>query len=325
MIPNRENKNNVLITETDITNILNKYEVDVPINNIDIYQKAFIHRSYLKVINNESKDDYFEQSNERYELLGDCILNCIVGTYLFTRFENKNEGELTKLKIKIIKSKTLGMLSKKMDLNKYIIISSHVEDENGRLNIRILEDLFECFIGAIFLDNHKNKIDSDWFNSIKKITDMEKLLIEHELKIKKNDLSEILLYIELNKKYREIVNMLISDKSNGFYICQKFIINVIETELDLLSINLINDNYKDQLQQYFLKNYKNLFPRWEVLNIEGPTNNRIHTVCVKDEKGEIIGLGKSKKKIDAEQIASKQALVSLGLILDNEESSYCFE
>ena len=310
---NKENINNIYLKEDDIISILNKYNIDIKVNNIDIYQKAFIHKSFLKSINNE----LFNESNERYELLGDCILGCIVGTYLFTRFESKPEGELTKLKIKIIQSKTLGMLSKRMNLGKYIIISQHVETENGRENIRILEDLFESFIAAIFLDNHKNKIDSDWFNKIKEINNIEEKLNEIESNITNYSLSE---YIFLNKKYRILINSIITDKSNGFYICQKFIINVIETELDILSLLLKNDNYKTQIQEYFHSNYKNILPKWEVLNIEGPTNNRIHTICIKDDKGEIIGIGKSKKKSDAEQIASKQALKNLGFDIDESDN-----
>jgi len=318
MLEQRDNKNNIYITHDDIKNILLKYNIDIKINNLEIYQKDFIHRSFL-LLNKKQKKDYYNESNERYELLGDCILGCVVGTYLFTRFEDKNEGELTKLKIKIIKSSTLGKLSKKMNLGKFVIISNPVENENGRENIRILEDLFETFIGALYLDNRIGEIDSDWFNSIKLIKELEAELITME----NNDNLDINEYIAKNKQYRNLINLILTDKSNGFYICQKFIINVIESELDLLKLLQVNDNYKDQLQQYFLKNYKNIFPKWEVLTSEGHASNRIYTICIKDDKGIIIGIGKSKKKIAAEQLASKEALKYLGydIISDDEQSN----
>lgn len=312
-----DNKNNITIGTKDLIEIFNRYNINISINNLEIYQKAFIHRSFLvnkkQQKTNSSPLDSFNESNERYELLGDCILGCIVGTYLFTRFGDKNEGDLTKLKIKIIKSSTLGYLSTKMNLGKFLIISNPVEVENGRENMRILEDLFESFIGAIYLDNRNNEIDSDWFNNIKIIKSIENELTDIETKLKNSFSVELLnTYIDKNKLYRDYINIILNDKSNGFYICQKFIINIIETELDILQLLQINDNYKDQLQQYFLKNYKNIFPKWEVLNIDGPTYNRIYTIGIKDDKGIFIGIGKSKKKIDAEQLASKEALKYLG-------------
>lgn len=311
------NKNNLYITNKDINIILQKYNIDIEINNLEIYQKAFIHRSYLLILNNtEDKNiENIEESNERLELLGDCILGCVVGTYLFTRFSEKKEGELTQLKIKIIKSKTLAFLGRQLDLGKFVILTTHVENEGGRDCDRILEDLFECFIGALYLDNQNSPIDSDWFNSVKELIMYTKLLDNYESELALGAHIEspkkLYEYIELNKKYRFLVNKIINDKSNGFYICQKFIINVIEAELDFMELLTTNDNYKAELQQYFHKYYKNIQPKWEILRVEGPTNNRIYTMCIKDDKGEIIGIGSSKKKIDAEQLASKQALINL--------------
>jgi hypothetical protein len=72
MLEQRDNKNNIYITHDDIKNILLKYNIDIKINNLEIYQKAFIHRSFL-LLNKKQKKDYYNESNERYELLGDCI------------------------------------------------------------------------------------------------------------------------------------------------------------------------------------------------------------------------------------------------------------
>jgi dsRNA-specific ribonuclease len=311
------NKNNVYITDEDIKTILIRYGINIKINNLDLYQKAFIHRSYLIILNKEqSKEEIeneklikIEESNERLELLGDCILGCIVGTYLFTRFSDKTEGELTQLKIKIIRRRTLAFLGRKMNLGKYIIITQHVESEGGRDCDRILEDLFECFIGALYLDNQSSQIDSEWFNNIILIKEIEK-----KLELLEQNMTDINHYIYLNKQYRDLINLILTDKSNGFYICQKFIINVIENELDLIKLLTENDNYKAELQQYFHKYYKNIAPKWDILTIDGPTNNRLYTMCIKDDKGEIIGIGRAKKKIDAEQLASKEALINLGVL-----------
>ena len=305
----KENNKNIAVTEKDIEEILHKRGIIIPINNLSIFQNCFIHRSAKLIINDK------DTSNERFELLGDCILGCVVGTYIFTRFEDQNEGFLTQLKIKIIRSKTLGMLGKKMGLGKFIILSQHVENENGRNNVRILEDLFESFIGALFLDNGGCiPLDSDWISNKAELVRLDGEIARFEKAHEKMNKEQLLYYKSLNQRHRELSRLANFNKSNGFLICQRFIISVLETELDLLHMINTNDNYKDQLQHYFQRRYKGLFPEWKIEEIKGPTNNRIHTISISDDRGMIIGIGTAKKKIDAEQEASRVALIHLGLI-----------
>lgn len=314
----KDNNKNVLVTKADIESILESKGINIGVKNLGLYQNCFIHRSAkLSVFGKET-------SNERFELLGDCILGCVTGTYIFTRFEDQNEGFLTQLKIKIIRSKTLGMLSKQMGLGKFIVLSQHVEHEKGRTNVRILEDLFESFIGALFLDNGGcAPLDPDWIKNLKELAILDKQLTKIEGKFGDAHVAEVCLskihkYIALNKRHRELTHIVTSNKSNGFLICQKFIINVLETELDIISLINTNDNYKDQLQHYFQRRYKGTFPEWKIEDIKGPTNNRIHTISISDDRGMIIGLGTAKKKIDAEQEASKNALIHLGIIVQED-------
>lgn len=317
----RENPTNVLIEEKDVLDILRKYDVNVPVNNLEHYRKAFIHRSYLKT--NESAVDTTTtevplqtQCNERLELLGDCILSSVVGTYLFIRFENEQEGFLTQNKTKIVRGTTLGKLGKRMGFGKWVIISLHVEGEGGRNNKRILEDLFECFIGAIYLDNGGEPVESEWFTAVQQLNSAQDQLIEFE---KSLDLSvaqsaeTMKRYMELSQKHRHLANKVISTRSNGYLVCQKFIMNVLEREIDLVKLVKHNDNYKDQLQHYFQEHFMGIFPKWEDLKIEGPTNDRWHTVGVRDDRGMIIGTGLARKKAHAQQKASKNALKYLGI------------
>lgn len=318
MFLQKENSKNVLLTKRDVKNILGNYGIkNISINRLDVYQRCFIHRSYLNLA---VEGNIYETSNERFELLGDCILGCVVGTYLFTRFEDQDEGFLTQLKIKIIRSKTLGALSKKMGLGKYVVISQHVENENGRSNVRILEDLFESFIGALFLDNGGCiPLCENWLESISEMNRLNRELCILESDMIESDMKAAIKmrdYIMLSKRYRQLSAQVSLNKSTGFLICQRFIISVLETELDIVGLIAINDNYKDQLQHYFQRNYKGTFPEWKIEDITGPTNKRIHTVSISDDRGMCIGVGKAKKKIDAEQEASKQALIFLGVITD---------
>lgn len=138
------------------------------IKDISIYQNAFVHKSYCKKIESQTTNsdgtaveiiecpedcmELQEESNERLEFLGDSILGAVVTSYLYNRYD-KDEGFCTKLKTKLVNSSTLAKLSTHLGLQKYVIISKHVEERcNGRDNPRILEDLFEALIGAIFLD-----------------------------------------------------------------------------------------------------------------------------------------------------------------------------
>lgn len=323
----KENKNNIFINESDIKEILVKYGLDININNIDIYRQAFIHKSYLKpTVEYKTRDKNViplqDNCNERLEILGDSIVGSTVVSYLYKRFPTEPEGFITKNKTKIVRGKTLGKLGKRMGFGKWVIISQHIDSENGRNRVDILEDLFECFIGAIYLDNDGNEpISKNWS---KLLTELKILESETELDIDIDielDIDKLLKSYKLLKKKCSIMKQLISERSNGFLLCQRFILNILEKEIDLVKLLNTDDNYKAQIQQEFLK-YNMGFPEWKLINIEGPVNDRWHTIAIHDDKGNLIGIGKARKKNDAEQLASKNALKSFGINIvdsDNDE------
>ena len=161
---NPYNSNNIYITIDNLQRIFKKCGLfDVPIYDLKIYQNAFVHKSYItNIINGENV--YIVQnhnncielqpdSNERLEFLGDSVIDLSVVSYIYKRFYDADEGFMTKLKTRLVKTNTLAMCTKYLGLEKYLMISKHVEDKcNGRTNARILEDLFESFIGAMFKD-----------------------------------------------------------------------------------------------------------------------------------------------------------------------------
>ena len=103
-----------------------------------------------------------EESNERMEFLGDSVLNTTIAEYLFHRYLGESEGFLTKMRTKIVNGKMLAFLSAKVGLQKYILLSKQIEDNDGRKNSNILEDTFEAFIAAIFLDYNSFDIAKSW-------------------------------------------------------------------------------------------------------------------------------------------------------------------
>jgi len=154
---------NIFFTRKDLSNIFSFHQMtDVIPNNPNIYRIAFVHKSYCTMKNDDfvrgnkhCPDDCIplqEQSYERLEYLGDAILGMVIANYLYQRYPDQNEGFLSKMRTKIVNGKMLGYLSSKIGFNKFAIISKQVETSNGRNNYKIMEDIFEAFIGALFID-----------------------------------------------------------------------------------------------------------------------------------------------------------------------------
>lgn len=137
------NSANKSITREDI----NKITGFNPINVL-YYQKAFIHKSVLRFLSDEN----LNSSYERYEFLGDSVLNLIIANFIFLKYPDKEEGYLTRIRTKLVNGKTLAYLAKQINLNEFLIISKNVENINGRNNDRILEDIFEAFLCSIYTD-----------------------------------------------------------------------------------------------------------------------------------------------------------------------------
>ncbi|MBO4591340.1 MAG: ribonuclease III [Eubacterium sp.] len=107
---------------------------------------AFIHKSYANEMHMENS------SYERYEFLGDAILEYITSKELFLKYPEKSEGELTKLRASLVCEYTLSQITKELGFGKYLYLS-HGEELTGGMNRpSILCDLFESVLGAIFLD-----------------------------------------------------------------------------------------------------------------------------------------------------------------------------
>lgn len=157
------NPTNILPLEKDIRKFFNDHGLeDTNFININIYRNAFVHRSYCTMKNTDFKTGnercpsdclpLQEMSYERLEFIGDAILGCVVATYLYQRYPDQAEGFMSKLRTKIVNGKMLGYLSNKIGFPTFAILSKQVEDVHGRNNYKIMEDVFEAFIGAIYTD-----------------------------------------------------------------------------------------------------------------------------------------------------------------------------
>jgi ribonuclease-3 len=163
------NSINCLIKENNVLQILNRFNVNIDkINHIEYIQQAFTHKSYCKknifsqhILDCSKKElgnpkdllELMDKSYERLEYFGDRVLKVIVSMYIFHRYPNQDEGFMTRLQTKLEDKKNLSIMSKEMGLGKFFIISRMIESMDGRNLDKIHEDVFEAFIGGLFLSN----------------------------------------------------------------------------------------------------------------------------------------------------------------------------
>ncbi len=110
--------------------------------NIELLTEALTHKS-----SKQSKN------NERLEFLGDAVLDLIVGEYLYEKFPDVCEGDLSKLRASLVNEKGFEKLAKLIDLGKYIFLSGAEENNKGREKASILSNAFEALIGEIYLES----------------------------------------------------------------------------------------------------------------------------------------------------------------------------
>ena len=228
MIFNPYNPNNREITLNYVQSILKEYGLPPNVNNLELYKRAFVHRSYTRRPFQENEEQNIiiverpkncmplsTKSNERLEFLGDGVLECITKYYLYRRFPKENEGFMTEKKIALVKNEAIGKLAYDMGLHKSYILSKHADEKNTRTNMKKLGCLFEAFLGALFLDFNKMEIrDEDaWFK-----------------------------------------NLFVTGP--GFQMAQIFLENIFERHVDWIELIQNDDNYKNILQVKIQKEFK---------------------------------------------------------------------
>ncbi len=112
-----------------------------------ILLSAITHRSYL----NEHKEASWEH-NERLEFLGDAVLELVVTDYLFSKYPEKPEGELTAVRAALVNTNSLALASELLGINKFLLMSKGESKDEGRARQYILANVFESCIGAMYLD-----------------------------------------------------------------------------------------------------------------------------------------------------------------------------
>ena len=324
LVFNPYNPLNVKITLSEVQSILTKYGIPPIVNNIALYERAFVHRSYTKRPNFKNIQEKITiverppdcmplstKSNERLEFVGDGVTELITKFLLYRRFPKEDEGFMTEKKIALVKNEAIGKIALEMGLHKWLILSKHAEEKKIRTNLKKLGCLFESFLGAVFLDFNKVKVKDDdrWFEDV---------------------------FIT----------------GPGFQMAQKFVENIFEKHVDWISLIQNDDNYKNILQVKIQKEFK-VTPHYVEIehdldlgykmgvylclgqHIHGLTHlNSTHISKFKNfkaiqdfmvENGKLflfMGEGQHKIKRKAEQIACNEALtyINANNILINNDS-----
>jgi len=286
------NPRNRLLQKEDLDLFLSTYGVTLKPVDIGVYRKAFVNKSYCtrkneNFINGNERCPpgcipLQEESNERLEFLGDSVLSLVVAKYLWKRYPHEAEGFLTKMRTKLVNGQMLASLSKSIGFDAFVIIANQIEANGGRTSLNILEDTFEAFIAAIFMD----------FD---------------EKKLKKKEAAPAVDGSPASSSKQAQAGGPPDLSGMGYQVAEKWIIGVLETWVDFPELVRSNQNYKDQLIKYY-QHSRQVTPRF----VDTDVNDKVFTVCVKDDNDAVVGVGKADTKKKAEQLASYNALVYLG-------------
>lgn len=135
------------MTKTDFSEFEKKTGITFADKNL--LKQAFIHRSFL----NENKSAGTSH-NERLEFLGDAVLELVVTHFLYEKFPDKTEGELTSYRSALVNAQTCSAVAEKLQVNDFLLLSKGEAKDTGRARQFILANTFEAIIGAIYLDQN---------------------------------------------------------------------------------------------------------------------------------------------------------------------------
>ena len=122
-------------------------KTNIIFKNKKLLEQAFIHRSYI----NENTGSRLSH-NERLEFLGDAVLELIVTDYLYNKYPDCDEGELTAYRSALVNAVIIGAVALELDMNDYLLLSKGEAKDIGKARSYILANTYEAYVGAVYLD-----------------------------------------------------------------------------------------------------------------------------------------------------------------------------
>lgn len=132
--------------DNQLANLL-KEKFGIVFGDVNLVDQAFTHSSYV----NEHRNLHLSD-NERLEFLGDAVLELLVSQYLYREFPHLPEGKLTKTRAAIVREESLADFAKDCGFDAHVKLGKGEENSGGRTRPSLLCDLFEAFLGALYLD-----------------------------------------------------------------------------------------------------------------------------------------------------------------------------
>ena len=143
-------------------------KTNIVFNDKKLLEQAFIHRSYI----NENTGSHLSH-NERLEFLGDAVLELIVTDYLYNKYPDHDEGDLTAYRSSLVNAITIGEVALSLGMNEYLLLSKGEAKDIGKARGYILANTYEAYVGAVYLDRGydvaKDFIAKTLFGKIEKI------------------------------------------------------------------------------------------------------------------------------------------------------------
>ena len=121
----------------------------------DLAERAVTHRSF-------AYENGGLPTNERLEFLGDAVLDFLTGEFLYHRFPEMREGELTNLRSALVKRETLARFAREIELGEYMFISKGERAAGGQRRVPLLAGAFEALVGALYLDQGLDAVKGFW-------------------------------------------------------------------------------------------------------------------------------------------------------------------
>ena len=163
---------------------LHKFQkkLNIKFKNLNLLDKALTHSSYAHEVYNN------EEHNEKFEFLGDSLLNVTIVEYLFMKFEDLREGDLSKLKSYVVSEEVLHEISQNIILNEYILLGKGEERTGGRSKKSLISDEIESLIGAFYIDSGLKKCKKfilSLFYDIIENTMNSRAILDHKSELQK--------------------------------------------------------------------------------------------------------------------------------------------
>ena len=122
-------------------------KTNIYFNDKKLLEQSFIHRSFI----NESSGSKLSH-NERLEFLGDAVLELIVTDYLYNKYPDHNEGDLTAYRSALVNAVIIGEVAQALNMNDYLLLSKGEAKDIGKARSYILANTYEAYVGAVYLD-----------------------------------------------------------------------------------------------------------------------------------------------------------------------------